>query len=124
MNTPRTIADVLTAMRSPLCSHWSWHRAEGRHGASLRVTLDDMVNDRRTVIELRERIGAAPMIYTSTLHKFDHARSMWGEYLSEREATQAPDRKGWKALTEYVRAVALRTKYVPNPEHVHHFATN
>lgn len=120
-HTPRTVSEVLRAMQSPLCVHWSWHRREGKHGAALRVTLDDMDNDRRTVIDMRERNGAPPMIYRSTLHKFDAARNMWGEYLEERVATQAPDRRGWGALVQYVQRQAIATKYVPNPEHVHYF---
>lgn len=122
MNNPETIADVLRTLSSPLCTNWSWMRREGEHGASLSVYVDDITNDRRTVIEIRERPGSTPMIYRSTLHKFDPVRNMWGGYTEQRIATEAPDRRAWSALVQYVQRHAIATKGVPNPKFVHFFA--
>lgn len=122
MKRPENAADVLQAMKHPLCSNWSWMRREGNHGASASVYVDDIPNDIRTVIEIQERPGTVPHIRVCKLHKFDPAKNRWNAYKEERIGHDATDRKGWKSIVQYVQEHALKTTGVPNPKHVHFFA--
>lgn len=122
MQAPAKIADVIAVMDSPLCTAWTWTRREGRHGAILTVFHDDMERDTRTVIEVGERPGTAPVIHTTTVQGYDPKRHAWtGEQM--RRTKYAPDRKGWSALVAKVKEQAIASTGYPNPLHVHYDRT-
>ena len=123
MNAPATITDVITLMNSPLCSSWMWTRREGKQGARLTVFHDDMDRDTRTVVEIVERPGAAPVIYTHTVTGYNPTRNAWTSD-QQRRTTYAPDRRGWSKIVDRAKAIALATKGYPNPAHVTYDRTN
>jgi len=104
---PENFADLLVLARKADCLSFF------RGSQTLSLMLDDIPGDRRSCIEMRlDRLTAD----VRTLNGYDKATNKWGEYCSPQGSLAFPDKRGLKALRDYIAELATSEKGFPNPE--------
>jgi len=104
---PETFAELLEVAQKATILSWS------RDSQTLSLTLDDIPGDRRTCLAVRiER----QVCEVRTLSGYDAKKNRWGEYCSPKGDFTFPDKRGLKALREWIQVRAQETTGYPNPE--------
>ncbi len=101
-NIPENYADILcVAQKAQMVTWW---RDLGSNRRVLNIYCDDHTVDRRTVIEARLDSEKAGAVSVRTLCGFDPKKNRWASFCSPAGTVSMPDRRGMKALIEWVQA--------------------
>lgn len=107
---PRTYADVLTLAQASHVLFWD------RRNRTLALTFDDYTADRRTCATVSLSRGKCGTVEIRTLSGYDPAKHRWGDYCSPQGTIGLPDRRGLKALMDWLSEQAAIQTRCPNPE--------
>ncbi len=107
---PQTYADALAFAQSAQCVSWS-----RQSPLTLSCIYDDMTAGRRTCMDLRIESGKCGIIEIRTLCGYDPVKHVWREQCSPRGTIPLADKRGLKALREWVTAQAVIETGYPNP---------
>lgn len=115
----KPILDLKTALEEMRqADSWSWYRGDFRHSrGSLTIWRDNIPADRRSVVRIRFWKTGEVDCEETRIRGWDPVKQNWSEEI-DRKRTRFENRKGEKALREYIRECAIRETGFPNPEFV------
>jgi|SRR5665213_3600025 len=107
MQHPKSFAELLAVAKT--ANHLSFFRAR----KDLSLIIDDMASDRRTCLDI---CLDTLTLEVKTLSGYDSKKNRWSEYCSPRGNINLPDKKGLKALVEWLKAESITRTGFPCPE--------
>jgi hypothetical protein len=112
---PKTYFDLLESCKAADCFSWF------RDSKTITVLIDDKPADLMTSITARIEARKCGVIDIRTVCGFDPVKNYWGGgYVSPCGEIELPDKRGKKALLDWIRAEAVKQcEWIPNPATLH-----
>lgn len=92
-----------------------WHR----DSKTISLTVDNIPIDLRVCLSLRIDSGKCGIMAVAKMSGYNKDKNMWGQY-TMKNSIPMPDRKGMKALMEWIKEQAIaQCEWIPNPKSLH-----
>lgn len=121
----RSLADVLTAIKSPEATIWDFYRGDYTHSrGTITIYADDMPGNRRDCYTVRIQPHKIVWLERNTLTGYDARRNAWTVSDADERQHCIIMATGDKKLREYLAQCATILTGHPNPERISVYPTD